>query len=272
MNLKELKAVLRTLGIRPSKSLGQHFIINDEVIDTQIAYAHIQPNDIVLEIGPGIGTLTQKLANRARKVIGIEKDNRFARYLQDVLPSNVEIWNLDVLKIELPQFDKLVANIPYNISSPLTFKLLQSQFKLGVLMYQQEFAERMTAPPGTRQYSRLTVNIYYRADCNILRVIPKDCFYPVPEVDSALVAIIPRAPPFKLLDEKLFFELLKLIFSQRRKKLRNVLINNWHLFYENKQRFLELVDTLPYMDARGETLTPEELGKLSDALKTSIRG
>ncbi len=138
---------------------------------------------------------------------------------------NVEISCGDALKVDFPEFDKVVSNLPYSISSEITFKLLRHKFKLGILMYQYEFAARMVSPPNCKDYSRLTVDTYYFADASILMRVPKGAFQPAPEVDSAVVKLVPRPAPFEVRDEAFFMEFVAAVFSQRRKKLRNAILN-----------------------------------------------
>ena len=148
--------------------------------------------------------------------------------------------------MDFPRFNKIIANIPYSISSPITFKFFNYKFDLGIIMYQKEFAQRLIAKPGTKDYSRITVNVYYFADVKILRIVKKGSFYPIPKVDSAIVKIVPRKA-FEVMDENKFFYLVKLLFSQRRKKIRKI------LGYDT-----------PYGDKRVEELSPEQIGEISD--------
>ena len=162
------KEVLHEYDIKPIRSLGQHFIINNQIIDKQVEYANISKQDTVLEIGPGLGILTMKLSRYARKVIAIEKDKKLSKYLETIIPSNVELIIDDALDFEFPKFDKIVANLPYKISSPISFKLMDYDFRTATLMYQKEFAERIVATPATKSYSRLTLNLHYKFKSEIL--------------------------------------------------------------------------------------------------------
>ena len=153
------RRVLDSLGIRPKKSLGQHFLVDSRVALRHVGHAAIGSSDTVLEIGPGLGILTRLLAERARHVVAIEADRRFAAYLRESLP-DVEVIEGDALAIEWPRFDVMASNLPYQISSPLTFRLLGEPFRRAVLMYQWEFARRMIAKPATADYSRLSVGVY----------------------------------------------------------------------------------------------------------------
>jgi 16S rRNA (adenine1518-N6/adenine1519-N6)-dimethyltransferase len=179
---------------------------------------------------------------------------------------NIEIIAGDALKIDFPEFDRVVSNLPYSISSEITFKLLRHKFKLGILMYQYEFALRMVSPSGCKDYSRLTVDTYYFADASILMRVPKGAFQPAPEVDSAVVKIVPRTAPFEVLDEKFFMDFVAAIFSQRRKKLRNAILNtNYMLKIPNVKELVSEL-TLDLMNKRAENLAPEEFAELANLI------
>jgi 16S rRNA (adenine1518-N6/adenine1519-N6)-dimethyltransferase len=173
---------------RRRHALGQHLLVDKRVAERQAGYAGLTEADTVLEIGPGKGILTRALAARAGKVVAIEKDESFIPSLSN-LPGNVEVIIADALVYPLPRFDKVVSNLPYVISSPITFRLLESDFRLAILMYQMEFAQRMVARPGTEHYSRLSVSAQHRAECKIEFKVSRAAFYPQPKVDSAVVRI-----------------------------------------------------------------------------------
>jgi 16S rRNA (adenine1518-N6/adenine1519-N6)-dimethyltransferase len=254
---------LARLGVSPSKGMGQNFLIDDRVATRQVDFAGIESNDVVLEIGPGLGVLTRKLASRARKVVAIEMDRRLAEHIRATLPENIEVVVGDALEVEFPKFDRMVSNLPYSISSPIIFKLLEHEFRKAVIMVQKEFADRMVAAPDSDDYSRLTVNVYYRAECRIVERVPRSRFWPSPRVDSAVVELIPRPPPFAVLDEKLFYRLVEILFQQRRKKIGTVLRMKGLMLSD--QRSL-----IPYADMRIEALSPEQIGELADAV-TELR-
>lgn len=253
--------ILRRYGLRLSKNLGQHILIDSSVIERQIEAAALTKNDTVLEIGAGIGTLTAHIAERAKKVIAIEADIGMCNALSDImsLHSNVEIVHGDALKIDFPKFNKIVSNLPYNISSEITFKILEYDFDSAVLMYQKEFAERMVARTG-KNYSRLSVNVYYRADCRIIFDVPKTAFYPQPDVDSAVVLLKQlKKPRFHVQDEKIFQTVTEHLFQHRRKKIRTSLKMRWAQAL-NDYRLKD------FLDKRVEELTPEDIGRISDIL------
>ena len=264
MNTREL---LRQYGVRPQRRAGQRFLIDDAIARREVGYADIGEGDVVLEIGAGLGMLTQYLAQNAGKVIAIERDPRLADVLAARLPSNVQLVQGDALKIPLPAFDVVVSNLPYQISSPITFRLLNHRFKRGVLMYQREFAQRMVSPPGSSSYGRLSVELYYKADCRLLETVPKAAFYPPPRVESAIVRVVPRTkPPFPVADEPLFHTVVRALFSHRRKCARNALLASRSLFACDKTEAKRVIDKLPYGDKRAGELAPSEFGEITDAL------
>ena len=239
-------------------TLGQHFLQNYHIVQRILEYAEVDKYDSVLEIGPGKGILTKELATHAKNVICVEIDDHLVKQLQHDMPDNVTLIQEDITKIELsklPSWNKCVANLPYQISSPFTFQLLHHGFELAVLMYQRDFAERMVAKPGSKSYSRLSVHVYYHAECSILEQVPKTQFLPQPKVDSSLVKLLPRTkPPFQVKDKELFFTITTTLFSHRRKQIRNSLSS--------------LLDTTKLDEniscRRVEELAPEEIGSLSN--------
>jgi len=270
MNVAELKALLRDAGIRPTKKLGQNYLIDGRVVERELEHARLSPQDTVLEVGPGLGALTIPLAERVKLVHAIEKDERAADALRPGLPDNVNLIVGDALKVPLPPFNKAVANLPFTISSPVTFRLLDEGFESAVLMYQKEFADRMVAQAGEDNYSRLSVAVHYRAECEVLETVPPSAFYPRPEVAGALVRLVARPPPFKVLDEEHFFTVVRILFTQRRKKIRAALLNGRKEFAASKEEMKAVVDSLPHSGERVEVLAPEELGEVSDALREAF--
>jgi 16S rRNA (adenine1518-N6/adenine1519-N6)-dimethyltransferase len=258
----------RVENLRLDKRKGQHILVDKRVISRQIEYAELSKDETVLEIGPGPGTLTFALAESAREVIAVEKDSRFVSRLKEKLPKNVTLINVDIMEMDLPKFDVCVSNLPYQISSSITFKLLSTQFQRAILMYQKEFANRMVAGAGDSSYSRLSVNVHYKADCKILEYVPKEAFKPVPEVDSAIIKLIPRAPPFTVRSEKMFFEIIEALFSQRRKKIKNPLLGYLRSKTKDipKSDIKDFLNNLPNSDDRVDSLNPKEIGVLSDTL------
>jgi 16S rRNA (adenine1518-N6/adenine1519-N6)-dimethyltransferase len=246
----------------------QHFLVDDNFLNQIVDSAELNENDTVLEIGAGIGNLTEKIAETVHKLYAVELDpnlcdiliERFADY------ENVEIIEGDILDIELPEFNKVVANLPYSISSHITFKLLKHEFELGILMYQYEFARRMVSPKNSKDYSRLTVTTNFFADASIIMKVPRSAFKPAPEVKSAVVKLIPRPASFDVVDENFFLTFVTSVFGQRRKKLRNAILNtNSKLGIANVK---DVVNKLPdeYMNKRAENLEPSELAYIANQL------
>jgi len=261
----EIKARLDALGIRATKSLGQHFLVDERVAHRQIEYAGIAATDVVLEIGPGLGVLTRPLLAKAAKVVAVEKDRRLARALGE-LGANLEVVEGDAVKVPLPRFDKVVSNLPYQISSPITFRLLQVPFDRAVLMYQREFAERLVARQGDDNYSRLSVKAYVKALAEVVERVPRSAFWPQPEVDSSIVLLQPRRAPFNVRDWATFDAVVDATFEHRRKAIENSLRLSWRRFASSEAVFEPRLVRAPYRRARPEELTPEQFGELADGL------
>jgi len=262
----EIKTVLESMGKRPNKRLGQNFLLDDSVVRRQVQIAELGPDDTVLEIGPGLGNLTEELLRTGAKVVAVEQDEAFCKFLEKRFGPRVRLVQADAVKAFLPDFNKVVSNLPYQISSPITFKLLDVGFDVAVLMLQREFAERMVAGPGTPQYGRLSVGVYYRSKCEIAFNVHKGAFWPQPKVDSCVVKLVPRPPPFSLKDEALFFDVVKATFSHRRKKIANSLVKDPAVSRVITEDTRPKLPGLPYADRRPEELAPEMLGELANAL------
>ncbi len=216
-----IKELLSKYEAKPNKGLGQNFLIDKNILDKIVQAANIKNTDTVLEVGPGIGTLTQELAQKAKRVIAVEKDKSMIEILAETLSgfTNVEVINNDILKIEqsLPAGYKLVANIPYYLTSPLIRLFLEAQSKPKeiVLLVQKEVAQRICSKPG--DMSLLAVSVQFYANCEIVFNVSKNSFWPIPKVDSAIIKIIP-AEKYKISAE-LFFKVVKAGFSHPRKQL-----------------------------------------------------
>lgn len=207
----------------------------------------------MVEVGAGLGTLTKYLAKNAKKVIAIENDQKLVEVLQNELSvyRNIEVIPEDVLKLDSKIFKgtKIISNPPFKISSPLTFKIIEASYILSLMSYQKEFADRMGAQPGSKQYGRLTLGIGYYAKVEYLQLIPRGFFYPIPKVNSALIRLTPCAPPFELSNKEEFFELIRKLFSFRNKIVKHAL--NLYL----KQRNPEIIekhklDNIPFGNER----------------------
>ncbi len=240
----------------------QHFLIDKRVLNRIIEYGDLSRSDVVLEIGAGYGNLTEQLVKRAGKVIAVEMDPELASSINWY--ENLEVVVGDALELEFPQFNKAISNLPYSISSPVTFKLLKCKFDLGILMYQHEFAKRMAAVPGTKDYGRLSITVQYHADVKILEVVPPSAFSVPPQVSSAIVKLSPHSPPYEVKDEEFFMRFLTAVFSQRRKTLRKAILNN-AMFLDIRSNALEKIPD-EFQRKRAEVLSPQELANLADLL------
>lgn len=233
-----------------------------------ISYASISREDTVLEVGAGLGFLTKLLSPTCKKVIAVEVDPKLTRILRSELSDlrNVEFIEGDVLNASVPQFNKVVSTPPYSISSPLLFWLLERRFDCAVLTFQKEFAERLTAPVGSRDYGRLTVGTYYRAEAELLDPMPRSMFYPPPDVDSMVVRLKPREePPFFVEDEEAFFKLVQTLFTRRNKKVRNAIVP-FLRGRVGKADITRLADSLLFHDKRVRELAPEDFGALTNEI------
>lgn len=238
---------------------GQNFLIDESIAERQVSYADLEKKDVVLEIGSGYGILTKKIAKKAGKVIAIEIDKRFSSFLNNIQGVEV-IWG-DILEVDIKKlgFNKIIANIPYQISSPLTFRLLETDFDIGIIMYQKEFAERLIAEPGKKNYSRLSVMASIYADWKILETVPPSAFYPKPKISSCIVKVKPAKPDFLIKDEKFYSQVVKVLFSQRRKKIKNVLINKGLVKKKD-------IEKIPYNEERVEHLSPKQIAEISNKI------
>jgi 16S rRNA (adenine1518-N6/adenine1519-N6)-dimethyltransferase len=266
--LRRAKHLLRLYGFFPKKRLGQHFAVNSDMLQRLVSHASLTEDDIVLEVGAGFGFLTHLLSSKCKKVVAVEVDPQLVSFLRKQLHSlqNVDLIEGDILKVSLPPFNKVVAAPPYSISSPLLFRLLERKFDWAVLILQKEFAERLAASVGSKDYGRLTVTIYYRADVELLDYVPRTMFYPPPDVDSMMVRLKPRDPPFQVEDETIFFELVRTLFTQRNRKVRNGLIPFLHKHEITGKEAVELADSTVYSAKRVRELAPEDFGILTNEL------
>jgi 16S rRNA (adenine1518-N6/adenine1519-N6)-dimethyltransferase len=266
--LRRTKHLLRLYGFSPKKRLGQHFTVDIDLLQRLLSYASITKDDVVLEVGAGLGFLTQLLSRECKRVIAVEVDPKLVKILRKQLHNlqNVDLIEGDILKISLPPFNKVVSAPPYSLSSPLLFRLLKIKFDWAVLILQKEFAERLAASVGSRDYGRLTVSIYYRADVELLDYVPRKMFYPPPDVDSMMVRLKPKGPPFQVEDKETFFELVQVLFTQRNKKVRNALIPFLRKREMKRKEAVELADSTIYRGKRVRELAPEDFAILTNEL------
>lgn len=276
--LEETRSLLRRYGIKPKKGMGQSFLIDEDVLSRQADYAQLNRADIVLEIGAGTGNLTKFLLEEAGEVVVIEQDSSMIRLLNDRFrdAGNLRVVLGDALEMEFPNFNKVVSNIPYAISSPLTFKLLQHDFELAILTYQKEFAERLIAKPGTTNYGRLSVSLYRKADAKILEFVSRYAFYPSPKVASAIVRLMPKTNPFAV-EEEAFQNLLRGLFSHRRKTVENAFFHSYSVMTgsnppkDERRKNIEFFVPKKLREKKVYELTPEEFADISRALPPGRR-
>ncbi|MFU8653677.1 16S rRNA (adenine(1518)-N(6)/adenine(1519)-N(6))-dimethyltransferase RsmA [Methanotorris formicicus] len=260
---------------KPKKKLGQCFLIDKNFVKKAVEEAEINKEDIVLEIGLGKGILTEELAKNAKKVYVIEIDEGLKPYAEKIKEKydNVEIIWEDALKIDLNNlgFNKVVANLPYQISSPITFKLLKTNFDIAVLMYQYEFAKRMVAKEGTKDYSRLSVAVQYKADVEFICKVPPSAFSPRPKVNSAIVKIVKREPLFKVENEEFFENVLRALFQHKNKTVKKALIDSCHELGIEREKIKKILENIDFnVDERVFKLSPRDIGNLSNLLYSKI--
>ncbi len=263
--------ILHRFKLRADKKLGQNFLIDESVVRRIVEAAELTPEDTVLEVGPGIGTLTQGLAESGASVVAVELDKRLLPVLDVTLEGydNVRIVNGDILQVDImeqvqkPGF-KCCANLPYYITTPIIFAILEKRLPMErlVVMVQKEVAERMAAKPGSKDYGALSVAIQYFTEPEIAFIVPPSSFIPAPSVDSAVIVCKRRStPPVEVCDENLFFRVVKAAFSLRRKMLSNSL-KNMGMKGEQVSKWLELAG----VDGkrRAETLSLEDFAALTN--------
>ena len=273
-------AVLQKYHFNFQKKFGQNFLIDTHVLDKIIRAAEITKDDFVLEIGPGIGTMTQYLAQAAREVVAVEIDKALIPILQDTLSGfpNAEVIQDDILKVDIAELAaernggrpiKVVANLPYYITTPIIMSLFEHDVPLALVtvMVQKEVAERMQAGPGSKDYGALSLAVQYYADPYIVANVPPNCFMRRPNVGSAVIRLTRhKVPPVQVEDEKLMFQMIRASFNQRRKTLVNGLNHSPELTL-TKEQITEAVEGLGKgAGVRGEALTLEEFAKLSNTI------
>lgn len=280
-NPQETIAVLQKYHFVFQKKFGQNFLIDPRVLDKIIQAAEITEDDCVLEIGPGIGTMTQHLACAAGKVIAVEIDRALIPILEDTLDGfdNVKVINDDIMKVDIARLAeeenggrplKVVANLPYYITTPIIMGLFENRVPLKsiTVMVQKEVADRMQVGPGTKDYGALSLAVQYYAKPCIVANVPPNCFMPRPKVGSAVIRLDRyEEPPVKVQDEKLMFRIIRASFNQRRKTLANGLNNSAELDFTKEQISSAITELGKPAGVRGEALTLEEFAKLADILK-----
>lgn len=276
------KAILEKYGFSFKKSLGQNFLIEPNVLSRIVDHAEVSEKTGVIEIGPGIGALTEHLARRAKKVVAFEIDGRLIPILKDTLSpyENVTVINEDVLQANVntaiaEHFSDceeimVVANLPYYVTTPIIMKLLEDKLPLKgiVVMLQKEVAERISAEPSTKEYGSLSIAVQYYTEAKTVMTVPKTVFVPQPNVDSAIIRLLVRDQPIvEVENETFFFEIVRASFAQRRKTLLNNLVHFLPNGKENKQSIEEALASIQIDGKRrGESLSISEFAKLSDTL------
>ena len=280
--IEETKYILNKYNIKANKSLGQNFLINQEVIDTIVDCSEITKKDLVIEIGPGLGTLTKYLLEKANKVICIELDNKMVSILNDRFKfyDNFAILNEDVLKVNLKDLIdeekqknkienvKIVANLPYYITTPIIMKLLEEKLDLEsiTVMIQKEVADRLIAIPGDKETGAITYSVYYYAESIGVMEVPNSSFIPEPEVTSKVIKLILRKnTPVDVKDEKFMFKVIKCAFMQRRKILLNALTNSG--IFKNKEQGIECLKKIGLdINIRPEKLSLQDYANIANEL------
>jgi len=285
-NPQETIAVLQKYGFRFQKKYGQNFLIDPRVLEKIVRAADITPEDFVLEIGPGIGTMTQYLAEAARAVAAVEIDRNLIPILADTLGEykNVTVINEDILKVDIAALAcernggrpvKVVANLPYYITTPIIMGIFEKQAPVAsiTVMVQKEVAERMRAEPGSKDYGALSLAVQYYAQAYVVANVPPNCFIPRPGVGSAVIRLTRYGePPVRCRDRELMFRLIRASFGQRRKTLQNSLFNAPELDFTKEELAQSLAALGLEPSVRGEALSLPQFAALADMLTTCKKG
>ena len=279
---EETKFIMKKYGIKANKNLGQNFLVDENIVNQIVEKSQIDNEDLVIEIGPGLGTLTQKLLEKAGKVISVELDTNMIKILQErfKLYPNFELIHSDILKLNLKEIiykekdnkkikkAKIVANLPYYITTPIIMKLLEEKLDLETItvMVQKEVADRLTVIPGNKNTGAITYSVYYYSEAESIIDVNKDSFIPKPEVDSKVIQFkIRKLPAVETNNEKEMFKIIKNTFTQKRKTLINALVNT--NIVENKQIGLNILNKLNIKDnIRAEELTLEDFAKITELI------
>ena len=284
-NPKNTIEVLQKYHFNFQKKFGQNFLINTSILEEIIDAAEITREDFVLEIGPGIGTMTQYLAEAAREVVAVEIDTNLIPILGDTLSAydNVEVMNADILKVDIAKLAdernggkpiKVVANLPYYITTPIIMGLFESHVPIDsiTIMVQKEVADRMQEGPGSKEYGALSLAVQYYAKPEIVVNVPPSCFMPQPKVGSAVIRLTRHEnPPVDVDNEKLMFQVIRASFNQRRKTLANGL-NNFGSFSLGKEEIQKSIEELGVpVNIRGEALSLEQFAKLSNIINAKMK-
>ena len=285
--LEETKYLMKKYKIKANKSLGQNFLIDDKVIEDIVGGASIGKDDLVIEIGPGLGSMTALLVEKAKKVICVELDKKMIKILNDrfIADNNIELINEDVLKLDLNKLIKqekeqneikdvkIVANLPYYITTPIIMKLLEENLDIAsiTVMIQKEVADRLIEIPSGKNTGAITYTVYYYCECEKIREVENTCFVPMPEVTSEVINLkLRKEPAVKVENKKVFFNIIKSAFMQRRKTLLNALVNTG--VFKSKEEGAEILRKLNLReDIRAEKLTIEDFARICNYFCESIK-
>ena len=285
--LEETKYLMKKYKIKANKSLGQNFLIDDTVIEDIVGGASIGKDDLVIEIGPGLGSMTALLVEKAKKVICVELDKKMIKILNDrfIADDNIELINEDVLKLDLNKLIKqekeqneikdvkIVANLPYYITTPIIMKLLEENLDIAsiTVMIQKEVADRLIEIPSGKNTGAITYTVYYYCECEKIREVENTCFVPMPEVTSEVINLkLRKEPAVKVENKKVFFNIIKSAFMQRRKTLLNALVNTG--VFKSKEEGAEILRKLNLReDIRAEKLTIEDFARICKYFCESIK-
>ena len=285
--LEETKYLMKKYNIKANKSLGQNFLIDDTVIEDIVGGASIGKDDLVIEIGPGLGSMTALLVEKAKKVICVELDKKMIKILNDrfIADNNIELINEDVLKLDLNKLIKqekeqneikdvkIVANLPYYITTPIIMKLLEENLDIAsiTVMIQKEVADRLIEIPSGKNTGAITYTVYYYCECEKIREVENTCFVPMPEVTSEVINLkLRKEPAVKVENKKIFFNIIKSAFMQRRKTLLNALVNTG--VFKSKEEGAEILRKLNLReDIRAEKLTIEDFARICNYFCESIK-
>ena len=285
--LEETKYLMKKYKIKANKSLGQNFLIDDTVIEDIVSGANIGEDDMVIEIGPGLGSMTALLVERAKRVICVELDKKMIEILNDrfIAYNNIELINDDVLKLDLNNLIKqekeqnqikdvkIVANLPYYITTPIIMKLLEENLDIEsiTVMIQKEVADRLIEIPSGKNTGAITYTVYYYCESEKIREVENTCFIPMPEVTSEVINLkLRKEPAVKIENKKVFFNIIKSAFMQRRKTLLNALVNTG--VFKSKEEGIEILKKLNLKeDIRAEKLTIEDFARISNYFCNSVK-
>ena len=285
--LEETKYLMKKYKIKANKSLGQNFLIDDTVIEDIVGGASIGKDDLVIEIGPGLGSMTALLVEKAKKVICVELDKKMIKILNDrfIADDNIELINEDVLKLDLNKLIKqekkqneikdvkIVANLPYYITTPIIMKLLEENLDIAsiTVMIQKEVADRLIEIPSGKNTGAITYTVYYYCESEKIREVENTCFVPMPEVTSEVINLkLRKEPAVKVENKKVFFNIIKSAFMQRRKTLLNALVNTG--VFKSKEEGAEILRKLNLReDIRAEKLTIEDFARICNYFCESIK-